>query len=868
MLKSTKGFILCAAAAVAGLSSCSDESPWTGSDSEGGIRLEFTADGRVMRQTRGDDNVSPVVPEADSFTVTLRNGDGSYNKTWNGIEAFNREGSFPIGDYSLSASFGDLSKEGFNNPYFYGSADVHVTPSSETEAKITATLANSMVSVRYTDAFIENFPKYSASVQSEGHEWVMFAQDEDRPAYIAPGNEVKLNLTLTDTEGREVTVQPASFEAKARHHYIVTIDVNGQNGNLALNVVFEENVVNQTIEVSLDDDLFTSQPPQIKAVGFESGATIDAFEGLTDSPTAEFQVFTFGGLSKTNLNFETTSSYLPAFGKNVQLVNADAAIQSSLAKEGVECIGFFKNPEKMAIVRVTDFLNRLPAGSHTIELQAVDALTRVSDPVKLTVNIQRVQFDFGDSQSVMFGGTSVTFDITTNCPAVKDKLTFRAPDSNNKMTDVTVSKIEELADAGALGYTYRYTLAVAPQLGSEVDVEATYNGTTKKLTVPVIIPEYEIEPDAYAHHVNLRVTSTSIDVEQLVGNLKFYNNGSEVPKANISFDPATGLVTIVGLNEGVTYEKLTSQIGKVSKPIASFTTENALVLPNGDFSLTSQTLNIPNLKVGGEFYIGFGRIGSLTHSISQIYSSIVRNTPDGWANLNELTCYSGSTNQNTWYMVPSAWTENGKTTIRSVGYNHDGKEIPGSDNGVTTIYYCQNVPDDGDLIKASGELFLGQYSYNNGENRVNGINWSSRPMSLSFNYSYTAIEGEKGEAYITLEGEGGEILATKTVLLDDTGSSEKTCNISLNDYKFGKGATKLILGFKSTSGNKVNIKMPESLAEGLTSVGYIGDRTIGSNSYHAVATGSVLTLSNVVFGYDVNAAAASAAKRRNSNKRR
>lgn len=868
MNKTVKGLSFLMVSAMVALSSCSDESPWYGSDTTGGISLEVSADGRVMRQTRADDDqVSPIVPRPDQFKVNLKNNDGSYSKDWQSLEAFNREPSFPIGDYTLTASYGDINVQGFELPYFMGYAPVHVTPSEETEVKVVATLGNSMVSVRYTDAFTQNFPKYSAKVQSEGHDWVVFTQEETRPAYIAPGNEVKLNLTLTDSEGREVTIQPATFSAEARHHYIVTIGVNGSTGNLVLNVQFEENVINETVEVSLGDDLFTAQPPVVKAIGFAADSGIEGFEGLTDLPSAEFQVITFGGLSKANLNFETDGSFVPAFGKSAQLVNADESLQNELSQAGIECVGFFKKPEKMGLVRITDFLKKLPAGVHTVELQAVDALTRVSDPVKITVNLRKVQFAFGQPATVAFGATEIYVDINTNCPAVKDLFTFRAPDSNNRMVDVSVKNVEDLQTPGTLGYTYRYTLSVDPQNGSEVDVIATYNGSSITTKLPVAVPDYTLVPDAFAHHVMLKVTDNNVDARQIVDNLKLFNNGTEIPKGNISYDADNKIITIVGLTAGTTYAGMTSQLGKASKPIASFTTENEQELPNGDFSLTSPTLNIPKLKVGGEFYIGFGRIGSITHSISQIYSSILRNTPDGWANLNELTCYSGSTNQNTWYMVPSTWAENGKTTIQSVGYNHDGKEIPGSDNGVTTIYYCQNVPEDGDLIKASGELFLGQYSYNNGESRVNGIDWFSRPMSISFNYSYKAIEGEKGEAYITIEGDGGEVLATKTVLLDDTGSSEKTCTISLNDYKFGKVAKKLILGFKSTSGSKVNIKMPDSLAEGLTSTGYIGDRTIGANSYHAVATGSVLTLSNVVLGYDFSNSAA-AAKRKSSSKRR
>ena len=243
--------------ALFGLASCSDEAPWADSSSTGGINLNFSSDPRVMRQTRADDSVSPVVPSGDFFAVNLVKADGSFSRSWSSVEAFNREEAFSIGDYTLTASYGDIDTEGFQNPFYKGSTSVHVSPGALAEAQVVATLANAMVSIRYTPAFVENFPTYSAAIQSEGHDWVVFSQNEERPAYVAP-SEIKLNLTLTNTEGKQVTIQPASFTAQARHHYVVTIGVDGATGNLALDVQFDDDVVNETVSVSLGDELFLS----------------------------------------------------------------------------------------------------------------------------------------------------------------------------------------------------------------------------------------------------------------------------------------------------------------------------------------------------------------------------------------------------------------------------------------------------------------------------------------------------------------------------------------------------------------------------------------------------------------------------------
>lgn len=860
--------LLCAASVVGGLSSCSDESPWAGSDYSGGINLEFSADGRVMRQSRSDadDNVSPVVPKAEQFAVNLKSADGSYSKDWVSIDSFNHEASFPIGDYTLSAFYGDMEQEGFEKPYFYGETAVHVSPSAESQAHIVATLANAMVSIRYTDRFKENFQAYSAAAQSEGHDWIVYAQDENRPVYISP-SDVKLNLTLTDSEGRQVTIQPAGFNALARHHYIVTFDVDGTAGDLKLNVIFEENVESESVEVSLGDDLFTSPAPEVRPKGFADGDVIDGFEYLTQLPEAEFQVFAFGGLKEATLTVVTDNGYSPSFGRSVQLVNAPSLTQSQLANDGVKCTGFFKNVEKLGVVNISDFLKSLPVGNYTIELEAKDAMTRVSAPVKLSMNLRKVDFQFGAPTSVVFGSTEISVDINTNCEQLKDNLKFRAPDSSNRMVDVKVKEVKEIQPAGSLGHTYRFVLSVAPQNGSEVDVEAEFAGNIIYTTLPVIVPEYNVESDGFARHVVIRVSSESSDAQAIIDNLQFLNFGEEVPKQNVSYDRNNHTVTIIGLNPGVTYENMSVKFGDSEKEIPAFTTETEVALTNGDFSASSENIDIKSINVGGKFKISFG----IFPSTSQTTSSILRSLPDNWATLNQLTCFQGSSNKNTWYMEPSTWVEDGQIIIQSMGYHHSGESLATTEDKssfLETTYYCTSVPQS--LMKSTGELFLGSYPLSSSQTtRTDGIEWSTRPASLSFDYKYESRNGEQAEAYISILGDNNEVLASKTVYLDAS-ADMKRFTVSLTGYKFGKKARSIRLGFKSTkSGVEPDLFIPtgsELYEPEITSSNYLTRPVVSVNNYHAFAYGSKLTIDNVALGYDPSVKASAPAKK--SNKRR
>ncbi len=272
-----------------------DDNPWQSSTDGGSLRLSLSADGNIAASTRADDTKATIIPAAADFGVSLSRTDGSFNKKWNLLEEFNKEELFPIGEYKIEAFYGDRDVEGFENPWFYASDNVAVTAGDQKNVSLTATLANSMVSIRYTDEFKSNFTSYSAAIRSTGHDYVVFAQNEDRPAYMAP-TQIELNLTLTNAAGKKVTLQPAGFRAEARRHYIVKIGVNGASstGNLTLDVQFEEDVVSETVEVPLGDELFEAPAPSVVAKDFTDGETLSAFESFTPVGNPRYEVYAFG----------------------------------------------------------------------------------------------------------------------------------------------------------------------------------------------------------------------------------------------------------------------------------------------------------------------------------------------------------------------------------------------------------------------------------------------------------------------------------------------------------------------------------------------------------------------------------------------
>lgn len=854
--------LLLALAPVLAITGCNDDNPWSGSDQMGGIALNLESDGRLMHNTRADDTMCPFVPDVNEFGVSLTKSDNSYSKNWDSFDAFDQEKEFPIGDYTIEAKYGDLATQGFEYPCFKGSNTVHVSPGATTPVTVAATLANAMVSVRYTDAFTAIYPNHSAAIKTAGHdERVIFAKDETRPAFIDPsGNEdVRLEVTFANDQGKTVTVEPAKFKASPRHHYVITVNATGNvtKGDMELDIQFSEEVATEIIKITLGDDLFESPAPEVRATNFTSGTPIEMMEYDELSVSPQFDIYSFAGFQEVTLDVATEEgTYEPSFGKSVELVGASETVQALLANEGVKVSGIFKNPGKMAVVNVKDFLGKLPAGKYSVQVTAKDAMGRISTetvsdtsngPVTLKANVAKTEYTIKSAGNIDYMAEELSVVVNTNSEQLKDRIKFSIGNKNLEIKSVTAS-----ASAGApYPYTYTYVLPVPSATTETVQVESNYGKMNATVPVSVNGPAYSVTVDAFAKFAVFRIDTDDAEMKQfLTNNLDIFNGNAGVTPANVIRDEANGMIRIKGLSENTQYDAYKLKInGSFEKTIPAFTTEAAADVPNGNFSEEGDHIYFSNIFTGGKF-----RAAAREY---QFVTTIDRYAPSGWATLNAKTAYAGSNPLNTWFVVPSTYLDNGVCVVRTVGYSHNGT-LPSTDVWAAATY---NRKAPGDLDISEGVLFLGAYSFDGSEHRDNGVAFSSRPMTLTFDYKYSPLQGHQAQADIHVYDASGAVIAENIEYLSAS-SDMKSVTIRIPEYPFGKKAAKLYVRFRSMRDDTQPALNTPSGSQ-LEQSGHTGlSPNIPTNEYVAFAVGSVLTLDNVKLGYTDDVTVTAAPRRR------
>jgi hypothetical protein len=135
-----------------------------------------------------------VLPDVNDFSVSISSL-GEQVCGWSSYKDMSEEEmpELRVGTYQVKAWYGDVSKEGFELPYFEGNQEFVIKKNETTPVEVTCYLGNAQVKVNYTDEFKNYFSDYSAVMATSLGNEVEYVKDETRAAYFSPGSILLLD---------------------------------------------------------------------------------------------------------------------------------------------------------------------------------------------------------------------------------------------------------------------------------------------------------------------------------------------------------------------------------------------------------------------------------------------------------------------------------------------------------------------------------------------------------------------------------------------------------------------------------------------------------------------------------------------------
>lgn len=741
--------VLSSALLLAISSSCSDDyNPGGGTTGKINPQLDLDVNAITSRSTPAGRDASPVT--VNDLKLRLTAADGSFSKEWSSIAEFDNNELFKVGSYTLEALYGDPEEEGFEKPYYYASTTLTVRENKVTPVTLSASLANSMVSIATTEAFSTYFTNYSFQAHAEGGDYVNYTKSETRPGYLRSG-KVTVTADVTKPNGVSATLEAAVFVAEPKHHYTVTVDVNnGQAGDAQLVITFDDMLNQEDVYIDLSDDILSAPAPVILPQDFDNSVATTIIEGMGTDITPAFFINAEGGISAVTLSTQSASLIEQGWPASIDLAAATPAQQSKLKSLGLSVQGLFGNIDRMAVIDFTGvipFIKYVEGGNNenTFTLVTKDKHSKVSEPVSFTVKVEPIIVSLSEDVTPEIGATAMSVNLYFNGNDVENNVKIQYKNERGTWTNANITKVTPAGDnnyiveiSGIPGADRSVTLRAVAGSKTSSEVEVKKGGFTMTTTANNVFATRALFTMNYGND-ELEAAAPSAVFE-------YSEDGSNFSTAAHSFN-ADGSVWLTGLPSG---KALTIRATiDTTKAKAEITTEAATQLPNS--GMETWYRQDGQTKYWWIDYPGASKEDAVWGTMNELTTSAGGSGTNAFSHNGTSYCaYSGTQNSTDKYAgTYSAY-------IATVGWGNNNA------SGSTGSSACKNL--------TVGELYLGHYDSNSQSASYDGLSFASRPASLSFYYKYTVKNSaDYGYAYIEVFDASGNSIAKGETNLNAAG---------------------------------------------------------------------------------------------------
>lgn len=665
-----------------------------------------------------------------------------------------------VGDYTVVADMGNPEVEGFDQPYYSGSKDIHLEKGDNMDVELECKLANSILKINYTDNFKKYFSTYSSYVSTTKGNTVEYVQDETRGAYLASG-EVAVYVKAKKTGANEATLNVGKYTLNPQYEYALTLDVDVSKA--VMTVTFSEDINEEPISIDISDAALNANPPYMTGEGFENIGSV--VEGAGIDGNLRVIINAEAGIASCVMT--TTSAYLKEKGwsENTDLSSADEQTVSTIKGTGVELKGF-AGSNKMAYIDFTELLRTLPKDNPVdIKLTVTDKLNKTSDVFSFNVEVKDCMFSvYPTDEEAPFLGNECKVNVRL-LDGDANNIKFALTDGGAPLSVQNVSEPVEVD--GVKQYTVTLYRTDGQFFKETFNISAEYLTYSSKIDIPVYfgLEMDNIENDVWAkratvHLYNETVENITIQKKESDGNWvdveRILNEDGRITAYDLSPDTKIALRAVKKSDNS----KATNEI--------ELKTWKAVSLPNGDMEYW--TVGPDGMEGHGDANSIFGIATSYKHTPYRSwerwypYTNIIDNH---WDTLNEYTTSIGEESEKinaTWNKRWTRYVAN-SGTIRTTGKVGNGALIRtvGWGDGNTAAGTSANVINN----ITPGELYLGSYN----SSPQYGITFDGLPDGLRFYYKYVTKNADRYVLNI-------QMYSGNTLMIDQTLSAEEALPVN------------------------------------------------------------------------------------------
>ena len=348
-------------------------------------RRETASDGRsygyLTVALAEDDSSSDIVVKAPGdgedlgFSLEITPKDGGETITVADHRTLAAEPlKIAAGNYTIVAKSGTLQNAAWDAPYYEGQTDILIKPEQENVANITATQANTAVTVQFppeTDTF---FTEYRVIVDNGRGDALVFGKSAgslEKTAYFAVTGQLNWEVYMVNTDGTVFRTNPSTYEGvKAKQHYHLTFTLADATITAGAGV----------FSISVDGTMQTKTYPLVMDFSASAGPAITAGFEITNEitvpagSTEPMQVNVAAAAGIKSLTLSHSSADLAALGipAGVDLVDASADVISALGAAGITASSVAFGSQS-ASFDIGGLIDHLPLCAFTLSLTVIDA---------------------------------------------------------------------------------------------------------------------------------------------------------------------------------------------------------------------------------------------------------------------------------------------------------------------------------------------------------------------------------------------------------------------------------------------------------------------------------------------------------------